>query len=83
MKNHTDMWKELDDAVVAGFITHMEDFTGEWGRPLTKHYGTKIIFNGKRTTPASCRMVAEYIQNEYGFEVDCPFSYCVIIWEKT
>ena len=67
--------------MVAGFVSSIEDFYGDWGKPMTRHYGTKIIFNAKRVTTDKCKRVATYIRDQYGFEVECPFCLCMIIWE--
>lgn len=83
MSKLANMWKEIDDAVVAGFIRSMEDFSDEWGSVPMKRYGTKLTFDRNRVSHDQCREVANYIHKTYGFRVDCPFPFCVIIWEPT
>lgn len=79
MSKNSELWKEIDDAVVAGFVYHMEEISEMFGNPISRHYGTKIWFSG-RVSSDQCQKIAHHIRKKYKIRVDYPTAYCLIIW---
>lgn len=82
MSKDSQFWKEIDDAVVSGYVYHMEDFFAVYGTPPTRHYGTKIWFTGN-VTSIQCEKIARHIRQKYGFRVDYPTAFCLVVWQPT
>lgn len=78
MKREDQLWKEIDDAVVGGFVSQLDDVTQS---VETKHkmYGTRIWFNG-RVSIKQCEKIAHYIRSTYEVKVDQQLPYCITIW---
>lgn len=77
----SDLWKEIDDAVVQGFVYHLEEVCTTYGTAKIKHYGTKIWFNGRVNTE-QCQKIADYIRKKYDLAVDHHTPFCVVVWHS-
>lgn len=81
MSKDYDLWKEIDDAVVGGFVYHLEEVCETYGTSKICHYGTRILFNGRVTTE-QCQRIAEYIRVKYDLKVDSHTEFCLVIWHS-
>lgn len=81
MRPASNLWKEIDDAVVGGFVVHMDEITKESVQPHRRVYGTRIWFTS-RIPLTIYENVVEHIRKNYDVLVEHPFPACIIIWEK-
>lgn len=81
MKSTDHLWKEIDDAVVNGFIYQMEEISQKTSMSGPTMYGTRIWFNG-RVTVDQCEKVANYIRNTYRMKVDQYLPFSLTIWNS-
>jgi hypothetical protein len=76
MKREDLLWKEIDDAVVSGFVNQLDAVAFDLP---TQMYGTRIWFNG-RVSIKQCEKIAEYIRSTYDVRVDQQLPFCITIW---
>jgi hypothetical protein len=79
MSRDKDLWKEIDDAVVEGFIYQLDEISQPYVTKSKRMYGTRVWFNG-RVTSEQCEQVAHYIRKRYDLMVDQHLPFCLIIW---
>lgn len=78
MKREEQLWKEIDDAVVGGFV-HQLDEVAQHVETKNRMYGTRIWFNG-RVSIKQCEAIAQYIRATYDVKVDQQLPFCITIW---
>lgn len=79
MKTTDRLWREIDDAVVNGFIYQMEDISQKSSMCGPTMHGTRIWFKG-RVTVDQCEKIANYIRNTYKMKVDQYLPFSLTIW---
>ena len=79
MKDRSYLWKEIDDAVVAGFVSRMEEIMKDIPSKPYRIYGTRVWFRNL-LTKETYEKVVFYINEKYQVKVEQPFSFCIVIW---
>lgn len=83
MRNHANLWLELECALQHGLIRRMEEIS----RPLLaskqqpRIYGTRIWFHPS-VTNNSIELLSQYIQEEYGVETWQEIPLSLVVWEQ-
>lgn len=77
-----DLWLQLDEAFILGFIRRLEEVTKPNGRSITNkpHVGTRIIFD-MGIPHKKVEKVAEHIKKTYNLEVELQFPFSIVVWE--
>jgi hypothetical protein len=81
MSKEHDLWREIDEAVVNGYVYHLEEVCETHGTSRICNYGTKIWFNG-RVNAEQCQKIALYIRQKYDLKVDYHTEFCLVIWHS-
>lgn len=85
MKKQNDLWKEIDDAVVSGFISKMDEIKKVVDPHIDRKkciYGTRIFFNSMVTLD-QMEKVAHYIRGTYHLRVEQSFPLFITIWHRS
>ena len=80
MSNTDNLWKEIDGAIIAGYIHHMEEVSRQDKKTKKRIFGTKIWFSGRVSTE-KYEKVAHYIRKNYQVNVDQNLPFCIVIWD--
>ena len=81
MRQTSGLWKEIDDAVLGGFVAHMEEISKDSPSSYCRVYGTRIWFS-TRVAPETYEKVVDHIRKNYQVKVEQPLPFCIVIWEN-